>query len=384
MGSLISQFSTRHIILSGNLSDYQIQRLIGEGTFGKVAYCTTVGTKENVAVKILKKTPTNLQNGTREVQILRKTNNLDPDEYNLVRFIEFFVHQDKVCLAFEKLDQTLCDLIKDNGKLNVKEIRPIVQQMLVALDALNKIGIIHTDIKPDNIMLVDHRERPFKVKLIDFGVAILASENHQGKTMQPLIYRSPEVILGLPITAAIDMWSLGCVLAYLYVGRDLYGRAVCEYDMLRLTVHLQGQPRKELLNDGTKTQNFFFASEAKWRLKTPAESDFEGGRDVAKGLCMRSLDDLYHPKPKQGCEHEDTQTFLSLLKQMLHPDWDRRITPSEALQHSFITEGHLHVESTSGPISEVATASRVLTISRPTHADPPDGHEEGSYNLRRN
>lgn len=368
MGNSISLFCGRHIILSGNLSDYHIERFIGEGVFGKVAYCTTVDTQENVAVKILKKKPSNLHIATQEVQILRKTNNVDPDKHNLVRFIEFFVHQGNVCLAFEKLDKTLYDLIKRNGKLNVKEIRPIAQQMLVALDALNKIGIIHTDIKPDNIMLVDHREQPFKVKLIDFGVAILASENHQGRTMQPLIYRSPDVILGLPITAAIDMWSLGCVLAYLYIGRELYGHALCEYDMLRLIVHLQGQPRNQLLNAGIKTQNFFFASKAKWRLKTPAESDFEGGHDVAKGFCTRSLDDLYHAKPKQGCEHADTQAFLSLLKQMLHPDWDKRITPSEALQHSFISVGHLHLASTSGPVNEVATASRVLTISRPTHA----------------
>lgn len=366
MGNIISRFRRdRPVILSGNLFAYKVQTFIGEGKFGRVAHCTTLGTKENVAVKIFKKNPNKLQIAVRELQMMKKINNLDPDKYNLVRHIEFFSHENFVCLVFEKLDKNLNDFIKQNGKLNVKEIRPIAQQMLVALDALKHIDVIHTDIKPDNVMLVDHRRQPFKIKLIDFGVAVLASQNNQGKIMQPLIYRSPEVMLGLPVTAAIDMWSLGCLLAYLYTGKHLYEGAACEYDVMRLIVHLQGQPSNRLLSAGNKAQNFFKYTKGKWNLKTPKEKYSETTHDVLKGVHIQSLNDLTmcHPKPKSEKESNDMQAFLSLITWMLHPDFDRRP------QHSFIEEKHL---------TELPKNDTVAKLGEPTSISHPNEEVPGA------
>uniref|UniRef100_A0A3Q1IM16 Protein kinase domain-containing protein n=1 Tax=Anabas testudineus TaxID=64144 RepID=A0A3Q1IM16_ANATE len=310
---------------------------IGEGAFGRVAHCTTVGTKQPVAVKILKR---NIH-VDRELQMLTGIKSLDPDKHNVVRFIEAFTSGNYACLAFEKLDRTLSDFIKQHGKLRAEEIRPIARQMLVTLDALKQIDVIHTDIKPDNVMLVDHRQQPFKIRLIDFGVAVLASESNEGAIMQPLFYRSPEVMLGLPVTAAIDMWSLGCLLAFLYTARHLYHGAECEYDVMRLIVHVQGQPSSKLLSAAIKTHQT---------------------SDLLKGLRIRSLSDLtvYHPKARSESEYNDTQSFLSLLRQMLHPDFDRRTTPSEALHHAFVRESG---KSTSRPNAEVPDATAGSTTS---------------------
>ncbi|KAF7642111.1 hypothetical protein LDENG_00264480, partial [Lucifuga dentata] len=101
--------------------------------------------------------------------------------------------------------------------LSVKEIRPFAKQLLVALSALKSIGIIHSDLKLD-IMLVNHKEEPFRVKLIDFGLACHYKDVEPGKIIQILHYRAPEVLLGLPITEAVDMWALGCTLACLFLG----------------------------------------------------------------------------------------------------------------------------------------------------------------------
>uniref|UniRef100_A0A7N6FKM4 Protein kinase domain-containing protein n=1 Tax=Anabas testudineus TaxID=64144 RepID=A0A7N6FKM4_ANATE len=320
MGNLFSRVR-QPIILPGNRFEYKVKGFIGEGAFGRVAHCTTVGTKQPVAVKILKR---NIH-VDRELQMLTGIKSLDPDKHNVVRFIEAFTSGNYACLAFEKLDRTLSDFIKQHGKLRAEEIRPIARQMLVTLDALKQIDVIHTDIKPDNVMLVDHRQQPFKIRLIDFGVAVLASESNEGAIMQPLFYRSPEVMLGLPVTAAIDMWSLGCLLAFLYTARHLY----------------------------------------------------HGADKLLSGLRIRSLSDLtvYHPKARSESEYNDTQSFLSLLRQMLHPDFDRRTTPSEALHHAFVRESG---KSTSRPNAEVPDATAGSTTSLiPATEVPAGGPGEG-------
>ena len=62
-------------------------------------------------------------------------------------------------------------------------------QLLGALDALKDFGILHTDIKPDNIMLVDAVNKPFRAKLIDFGLAVPTCSVQPGQWMQPIGYR---------------------------------------------------------------------------------------------------------------------------------------------------------------------------------------------------
>lgn len=62
-------------------------------------------------------------------------------------------------------------------------------QLLVALKTLWNVGVLHTDIKPDNVMLVNSKEQPLRIKLIDFGLAILISKAKPGMLTQPIGYR---------------------------------------------------------------------------------------------------------------------------------------------------------------------------------------------------
>lgn len=360
MGNRIPIFRET-IGLPGN--QYKVKGLLGEGAFGRVVHCTKVGTKEQVAVKILKEKA----HGEHELQMLTAIKSLDPDKHNVVRFIECFSYKGYACLVFEKLDRTLSDFVEENGKLDAKKIQTIARQMLVTLDALKQINVIHSDIKPDNVMLVNHRQELLKIKLTDFGVAVLASDSNEGKPMQALLYRSPEVMLGLKVTAAIDMWSFGCLLSFLYTGRHLYAGAKCEYDVMRLIAHLQGQPNQKLLSAAKRSHVFFNHCKDEWKLKPPTECGIKK-RDVLEGVPICSLNGLtiYHPKPRTELEYNDTQAFLSLLKLMLHPDYDRRITPSAALQHEFIGKIPKDVKlgkSTSCPNADVPDATAGLTAS---------------------
>uniref|UniRef100_A0A8C9ZSZ7 Protein kinase domain-containing protein n=1 Tax=Sander lucioperca TaxID=283035 RepID=A0A8C9ZSZ7_SANLU len=327
----------------------RIKTFLGEGRFGKVARCLKLKTNEKMALKIVRTDAGTT--GKREVAMLRRLRKLDEDKNNLVRMTEYFRHKGHYCLVFEMLDTSLHDLMKErNSKpLCLSGIRVISQQMLVALNALKSIGLLHTDIKPDNVMLVNHKLQPFRVKLIDFGLAATVSTMFLG-TIQALGYRAPEVILGLPLDEAVDMWSLGCVLAFLYLGKHLYPTH-CEYEVMRVIVQMQGQPGDRLLNNGINTRNFFSKNKEfsvpKWRLNTQKEYKLktDSMTKCRNGIYdkLNSLEDVarFHPTVKQATEYDDTLAFLSLLKRMLHVDCKKRISPSEALGHRFITMRHL-------------------------------------------
>ncbi|XP_041816585.1 homeodomain-interacting protein kinase 3-like [Chelmon rostratus] len=327
-------------ILSSESGQYQIKNFLGQGVYGKVAECINLGTNEKVAVKIVRKSFGPV--GQREARMFEELEkSLDQNKSNLIRLTEHFTYQRHVCLVFEMLDISLCDLVRKrfDRPLCLSEIRVISQQMLVALNALKSIRVVHSDIKPDNIMLVNQKLQPFKLKLIDFGLAVPVPKIRPGCTMQAIAYRAPEVILGLPLNEAVDMWSLGCILAYMYLGRHLYAFR-SEYEVLKFIVQTQGQPDDQLLNAGIHTWKYFSKDEhspgAPWRLIRRAEA-----QEVNFSDNFTSLDDVMMTRAGAKNGTEDKLAFLSLLKRMLRVDPSARITPSEALGHRFITMKHL-------------------------------------------
>uniref|UniRef100_A0A665TSX5 Protein kinase domain-containing protein n=1 Tax=Echeneis naucrates TaxID=173247 RepID=A0A665TSX5_ECHNA len=273
----------------------------GEGCFGKVAKCRNLITKELVAVKIHKETEEGAVEW--EVEMLETVGALDPDKSNIVKFLDHFTWNVSSCLAFEMLDISLWDLLwKRQEPLTLNEIRPITQQLLVAFEALKRIGIMHTDLKPDNIMLVNHSQQPFKIKVIDFGLALPSSEVEVGTEMQAPSFRAPEVTLGLPLSEAVDMWAVGCVLGFLYFATNLFP-GVCPYNQ-----------EYENLEDAIMT----------------------------------------YPPKTDDVEDKDRREFFDLLSCCLNPNYDLRITPREALKHNFVTMAHLRDDLAASSYTEDA------------------------------
>ncbi|XP_041114000.1 homeodomain-interacting protein kinase 2-like isoform X1 [Polyodon spathula] len=345
----------QHEVVCSMTNTYEVLEFLGRGTFGQVVKCWKRGTNEIVAIKILKNHPSYARQGQIEVSILARLSTESADDYNFVRAYECFQHKNHTCLVFEMLEQNLYDFLKQNkfSPLPLKYIRPILQQVATALMKLKSLGLIHADLKPENIMLVDPARQPYRVKVIDFGSASHVSKAVCSTYLQSRYYRAPEIILGLAFCEAIDMWSLGCVMAELFLGWPLYPGA-SEYDQIRYVSQTQGLPAEYLLSAGTKTTRFFNRDPGSayplWRLKTPEDHEGETGikSKEARKYIFNCLDDMAQVNMTADlagsdmlAEKADRREFIDLLKKMLTIDADKRITPIETLNHPFVTKTHL-------------------------------------------
>ncbi|XP_028332693.1 homeodomain-interacting protein kinase 2-like [Gouania willdenowi] len=342
-------------VLQSSSTQYTIIEFIGEGSFGKVAKCHVNSTGELVAVKIMK--DGFVQGVEEELSMLNKISELDPDQFNLVKFHERFEYSSYTCLVFELLEMNLLQYLKTvvGSSMYVNQIRPIAKQMLVALQRLQSLGITHNDIKLDNVMVVNTEEDTLQVKLIDFGLAHPSSSAPHGKWLQPLGYRAPEVCLGLPYTEAIDMWGLGYMLANLYLTTNLFP-VRCEYLMMKAMVECLGMPSEDQLLFGMHAQRFFCGDEDElgltWRLLTPEEyssiNTVKAKEWPTRRPHFNSLDDLiYIYEEEDAAEFMDRREFIDFLKHLLTLDEEKRFSPTDALQHPFITMTHLSQDADS-------------------------------------
>uniref|UniRef100_A0A3P9M037 Protein kinase domain-containing protein n=1 Tax=Oryzias latipes TaxID=8090 RepID=A0A3P9M037_ORYLA len=307
-----------NIILLGHKGMYFVERFLGEGTFGKVAKCTNLSTNEEVAIKIIK----NGFNDTAkdEIKALTEISKLDAHKYSLVKFVEWFHYNSHVCIVFEMLDHSLFDFMNDRSSLPLflHEIRAIAWQLLISLKGLKSINLVHCDIKLDNIMLVNQVSEPFRVKLIDFGLASKTTDIQMGTRLQNICFRAPEVILGLPLDERLDMWTVGYVLALLYTGFYILPRD-SEFNIIRTMVEMQGMPDNECLDQGLYTNKFFTKTEENskvaWKLDTPEQQSKKTG--------------------EQQTKIKEVEQLIDLLKRMLEVDPNKRISPNDALRHPF-------------------------------------------------
>lgn len=125
------------------------------------------------------------------MSILNRLSAENADEFNFVRSYECFQHKGHTCLVFEMLEQNLYDFLKHSkfSPLPLRHIRPILQQVATALMKLKSLGLIHADLKPENIMLVDPIRQPYRVKVIDFGSASHVSKAVCSTYLQSRYYR---------------------------------------------------------------------------------------------------------------------------------------------------------------------------------------------------
>jgi serine/threonine-protein kinase PRP4 len=244
-------------IRPGELLDrrYQLQVALGKGMYSGVAQAVDVTNNRLVAVKMMRNNDALRKGGLTEIAILEKLNAADPDDRkHIIRFQRHFDFKGHLCLAFEHMSMNLREVLRKFGNnvgINMDATRAYAQQIFVALAHMRRNNIIHTDLKPDNILVNEKRN---VVKICDLGTAIDRGDAATAQVgVSPYLvsrfYRAPELILGMSFDYGIDMWSVGCTLYELYTGKILF-TGNSNNQMLRAIMETRGKIMPKLYKKG--------------------------------------------------------------------------------------------------------------------------------------
>lgn len=324
---------------------YQVFANLGRGMFSAVVKARdTQQDDREVAIKVIRSQESMYKAGIKEMSILRRLFALDPDDKrHLIRLLGHFEHRNHLCMVFESLSMNLREVIRRFGKdvgLNLRAVRAYAHQMFLALALMRKAEIMHADLKPDNILV---NENKTVIKVCDLGSASDLSEMEITPYLVSRFYRAPEIILGLPYDCALDMWSIGCTLFELFTGRILFpGKS--NNHMLLLMQELKGKFTTKQIRKGRFSgmhfddQNAFVSRERDRATGTDVLRKVASFNPTSAGMDLRSR--LMPPHAVKGMSQSDvrlTNSFIDLLNRTLELDPARRITPNQALQHSFFS-----------------------------------------------
>ncbi len=134
----------------------------------------------------------------------------------IVELVEAFLYEGHVCMAFRLHGRSLAHVL-DRGPLPPARVRHVVRQLLEALTGMHGAGLTHTDVKPGTV-LDDGRTQLARLA----GLGLAARTLRQGLKRGTRDFLAPEVLLGAPLTPALDLWSLGCTAFELLTGARLF------------------------------------------------------------------------------------------------------------------------------------------------------------------
>eukprot|EP00040_Diaphanoeca_grandis_P007054 m.39522 g.39522 ORF g.39522 m.39522 type:complete len:518 (+) comp18222_c0_seq2:187-1740(+) len=298
---------------------YEVQKGLGKGSFGDVVKAYDHKTKSTVALKIIRNEKRFHKQGKCEVKILDHLRRHDKDHANnVIHMKDYFIFRNHLCITFEMMHTDMYTALKKDGfrGYGLDDVADFAKQMCVSLSLLKQHRIIHCDLKPENILLKTGTGTG--IKIIDFGSSCFDHERVHSY-IQSRFYRSPEVILGLSYGTAIDMWSLGCILAELHTGQPLFP-GHDEKEQLMYQMQTLGVPSLNVLNKAKRRDNFFSPT-----LK-PLHITDRKGRVKAPGT-----------KTLTSMVGSDNAVYLDFIEKCLTWDPATRMTPSQAMEHPFIT-----------------------------------------------
>ena len=209
---------------------YKFKEVIGKGSFGivRTGYrIKEISPHKIYAIKSIDKTKisqSDIDNLEKEIDIISSL-----DHPNIARFYETF-HDERYFHIVTELcrGKELSKLLKQNGgKLNERKCRIIIMKILHAINYCHSHGIVHCDLKPDNIIFESPNEEEenedilnlLDLKLIDFGLSSRIKKNEKlNNTVGTAYFIAPETIKGA-YDEKCDMWSIGVILYYILSGK---------------------------------------------------------------------------------------------------------------------------------------------------------------------
>jgi hypothetical protein len=226
---------------------YRILKEVGVGTFGRVLECVDMKQRnkndhhrqrgrrgmeggrsaslyqqeEIVAIKVVRNVKRYYDSALIEADIIEDVNRRGGRGLSHCAIMyDAFTFHGHYCMVFESLGPSLYDFLKRQQyqPFPISCVRDFARQLLEALEFLHSFSLIHTDLKPENVLLLNSREVPCeggynmpestRIKVIDFGGATYDSEK-KSSIVNTRQYRAPEVILGVGWSMPSDLWSIG-------------------------------------------------------------------------------------------------------------------------------------------------------------------------------
>ena len=330
---------------------FEILEIWGKGSFGQVMRCFDHKTKSIKAVKVIRNKKRFHHQALVEVKILEHLRHKDPDNVSgVVHMHEYFYFRNHLCISFEPLSSNLYEFVKNNNfrGLSLSLIRRFAAQLLQSLKFLRSQRVIHCDLKPENILL--RQPNKSAIKVIDFGSSCFEDERAY-TYIQSRFYRSPEVILGTPYDEAIDMWSLGCILAELYTGYPLFP-GENEAEQLACIMEALGTPPRSALDRASRRKHFFDSSGApRATTNSRGKRRLPGTKNLAQMLKCAD------------------RGFVKFLERCLRWNPRDRHTPEEALAHEWIASAaSAGAKSADAASAANASASAASSSSSRHHA----------------
>ncbi len=226
---------------------YRVIRKLGEGGMGSVYLAEHVVIEKKFALKVL--APELARRADLVARFLQEARSASRIGHeNVIDIMDFGQSPDGlVYIAMEFLDgKDLGEMVRSKGALEWKDARDIVLQICRALRAAHDRGIVHRDMKPENIFLIQREGQPHFVKILDFGIAKVMGLDPNGPrlTRTGMIFGTPEYMApeqaeGKDTDHRADIYAVGCILYHLITGQTPF---VAESFMTMLTKHLMEEP----------------------------------------------------------------------------------------------------------------------------------------------
>ncbi|XP_030460093.2 mitogen-activated protein kinase 9-like isoform X1 [Syzygium oleosum] len=289
----------------GEASQYQIQEVIGKGSYGVVGSAIDTHTGERVAIKKINDVFEHVSDATRilrEIKLLRLLRHPDVVEIKHIMLPPSRREFRDIYVIFELMESDLHQVIKANDDLTPEHYQFFLYQLLRGLKYIHAANVFHRDLKPKNILA----NADCKLKICDFGLARVSFNDAPSAIfwtdyVATRWYRAPELCGSFfsKYTPAIDIWSIGCIFAEMLTGKPLFpGKNVVH--QLDLMTDLLGTPPPEAIARIRNEKARRYLSNMRKKQPVPFKQKFPNADPLALHLLERLL--AFDPKNRPTAE----------------------------------------------------------------------------------